>query len=78
MSTILSLLFGRTEKSAGQVQRPLYLGGLTSWCGHIPADVVRDLPRIAPMLARLGYDPTNPKPKYGEPDEWVLSKVRLL
>jgi len=66
------------ERSTDQVQRPLYLDALTSWFGHIPADVARDLPRIAPMLVRLGYDPTNPKPKYGEPDNWVLDKVKVL
>jgi len=65
----------RTEQSTDQVQRPLYLEALTKWFGQIPEDVMHDMPQIAPMLVRLGYDPTNPRPYYGDPDEWVLSKV---
>lgn len=30
------------------------------------------------MLGVLGYDPYNPTPKYGEPDEFVLGKVNYL
>jgi len=66
------------EKSTDQVQRPLYLDALTSWFGHIPDDVARDMAQIAPMLTRLGYEPANPTPKYGDPDEWVLNKVRTV
>ena len=63
------------EKSTDQVQRPLYLDALSSWFGKIPEDVLRDLPHIAPMLRRIGYDPYNHKPKYGVPDQLVLNKV---
>lgn len=50
---------------------------LTKWFGHIPPDVARDIPRIAPMLRILGYDPYDPTPKYGEPDDFILSKVNI-
>lgn len=66
------------EKSTDQVVRPLYLDGLNSWVGHIPSDVEKDLPNIAPMLTRLGYDPYDPSPKYGEPDAFIKELVSAL
>lgn len=64
------------ERSTDQVRKPLYLDALTSWFGKFPPDVVRDLPRIAPMLDKLGYDPHNMRPSYGTPDQFVLDKSR--
>ena len=69
------MCFNSVEKSTDQVQRPLYLDSLNSWFGKIPNDVVRDMAKIAPMLKRIGYDPFDQTPKYGEPDELVLNKV---
>lgn len=65
------------EKSTDQVQRPLYLEALTSWFGHIPSDVERDMAKIAPMLSKLGYDPYNPRPGYGEPDEFIRQQLKI-
>nr|XP_039252059.1 protein-tyrosine sulfotransferase 2-like [Styela clava] len=65
----------KLEKSTDQVQRPLYLDALTSWFGHIPEDVERDMAKIAPMLSKLGYDPYNPRPNFGEPDEFIKKLV---
>lgn len=65
------------EKSTDQVQRPLYLDALTSWFGHIPPDIERDMPKIAPMLKKFGYDPYNPRPSYGEPDEFIKQQLKL-
>jgi len=36
--------------------------------GKIPQDVIAQMDTIAPMLRRLGYDPTANPPNYGEPD----------
>lgn len=36
------------------------------------------MPKIAPMLKVLGYDPYDRYPKYGEPDDFVLSKVSRI
>jgi len=66
------------ERSTDQVQKPLYLSALTSWFGKFPEDVERDLPKIAPMLQKLGYDPTNMRPSYGTPDEFVLNKTKTF
>lgn len=65
----------KLEKSTDQVQRPLYLDALTSWFGHIPEDVERDMAKIAPMLSKLGYDPYNPRPSFGEPDEFIKKQM---
>nr|AAM09087.1 tyrosylprotein sulfotransferase-2 [Halocynthia roretzi] len=65
----------KLEKSTDQVQRPLYLDALTSWFGHIPEDVERDMAKIAPMLTKLGYDPSIQRPSYGEPDEFIKSQM---
>uniref|UniRef100_H2ZQW5 Protein-tyrosine sulfotransferase n=1 Tax=Ciona savignyi TaxID=51511 RepID=H2ZQW5_CIOSA len=68
---ISNISLSNVEKSTDQVQRPLYLDALSSWFGKVPDDVMRDMNNIAPMLGRLGYDPYNPTPQYGVPDEFV-------
>ncbi|CAK8692618.1 protein-tyrosine sulfotransferase 1-like [Clavelina lepadiformis] len=73
-----NISLSNVEKSTDQVQRPLYLDALSSWFGNIPQDVARDMAQIAPMLRTLGYDPNDPHPKYGEPDELVLNNTRQV
>lgn len=63
--------------STDQVQRPLYLDALTKWCNEIPNDVKRDMPFLAPTLHLLGYNPLDNNPTYGEPDDFVLGKLKL-
>ncbi|KAG9333943.1 hypothetical protein JZ751_009333 [Albula glossodonta] len=69
------------SKSTDQVVRPVNVDALSKWVGHIPEDVLKDMPLIAPMLARLGYDPLANPPNYGKPDPqigafpWQLSLV---
>ncbi|KAB1256247.1 Protein-tyrosine sulfotransferase 2 [Camelus dromedarius] len=53
----------KTERSTDQVIKPVNLEALSKWTGHIPRDVIRDMAQIAPMLARLGYDPYANPPK---------------
>lgn len=62
------------EKSTDQVVKPLYTDSLKSWVGHIPEDVMKDLPKISPMLKILGYDPLSKDPSYGKPDQEVQDK----
>ena len=45
---------------------------MSKWVGAIPDDVVEDMANIAPMLAKMGYDPNANPPKYGDPDPEVL------
>lgn len=59
----------KVERSTDQVVKPINLAALASWVGKIPADVVRDMDLIAPMLRRLGYDPLANPPNYGNPDK---------
>ncbi|CAL8365389.1 unnamed protein product [Lota lota] len=54
----------KVERSTDQVMRPLNTDALAKWVGHIPPDVLRDMAHIAPMLARLGYDPRANPPEY--------------
>lgn len=54
----------RVERSTDQVMKPVNTDALSTWVGHIPADVMSDMAEIAPMLARLGYDPNANPPDY--------------
>ncbi|KAM5192538.1 protein-tyrosine sulfotransferase 2 isoform 1-T4 [Mantella aurantiaca] len=68
----------KTEKSTDQVMKPVNLEALSKWVGKLPADIVEDMPRIAPMLARLGYDPYANPPRYGNPDAIVVNNTHRI
>lgn len=68
----------RVERSTDQVIKPVNVEALSKWVGKIPADVVRDMAVIAPMLSRLGYDPLANPPNYGRPDPKVLDNTRRV
>lgn len=68
----------RVERSSDQVIRPVNVEALSKWVGQIPGDVVRDMPSIAPMLAKLGYDPRANPPNYGSPDSDVADNTRMV
>ena len=61
----------KVERSSDQVIKPINLDALNSWVGKIPNDVVAQMDKIAPMLRRLGYDPTANPPNYGKPDDKI-------
>ncbi|TDH15247.1 hypothetical protein EPR50_G00029700 [Perca flavescens] len=65
----------KVERSTDQVIKPVNVEALSKWVGKIPADVVRDMAVIAPMLSRLGYDPHANPPNYGRPDPKVLDNT---
>lgn len=54
----------KVERSTDQVMKPVNTEALSKWVGQIPLDVVNDMAEIAPMLARLGYDPHANPPDY--------------
>jgi len=62
----------KVERSSDQVVKPVNLEAMSKWVGAIPDDVVEDMANIAPMLAKMGYDPNANPPKYGDPDPEVL------
>ncbi|KAL6098795.1 protein-tyrosine sulfotransferase 1-like [Pungitius pungitius] len=62
----------KVERSTDQVMKPVNTDALSKWVGHIPADVISDMAEIAPMLARLGYNPHANPPDYTKPEP-VLS-----
>ncbi|XP_063082078.1 protein-tyrosine sulfotransferase 2 isoform X3 [Cavia porcellus] len=68
----------KIERSTDQVIKPVNLEALSKWTGHIPGDVMRDMAQIAPMLARLGYDPYANPPNYGNPDPFVINNTRRI
>lgn len=70
--------FCRVERSTDQVIKPVNVEALSKWVGKIPADVLRDMAVIAPMLSRLGYDPHANPPNYGRPDPRVLDNTRRV
>lgn len=68
----------KLERSTDQVVKPVNTETLAKWVGMIPEDVVRDMAEIAPMLSVLGYDPKANPPNYGNPDAFVLGKMRMI
>jgi len=74
----LSVSFHRVERSTDQVIKPVNVEALSKWVGKIPADVLQDMPVIAPMLAKLGYDPYANPPNYGKPDQKVVENTRRV
>ncbi|XP_028938042.1 protein-tyrosine sulfotransferase 1 [Ornithorhynchus anatinus] len=68
----------KVERSTDQVVKPVNAGALSKWVGKIPADVLQDMAAIAPMLARLGYDPYANPPNYGKPDQKILENTRRV
>lgn len=77
-NSCLCLGLPRVERSTDQVIKPVNVEALSKWVGKIPADVVRDMAVIAPMLSRLGYDPLANPPNYGRPDPKVLDNTRRV
>uniref|UniRef100_A0A3Q1DF68 Protein-tyrosine sulfotransferase n=1 Tax=Amphiprion ocellaris TaxID=80972 RepID=A0A3Q1DF68_AMPOC len=61
----------KVERSTDQVMKPVNTEALSKWVGHIPSDVISDMAEIAPMLARLGYDPHANPPDYTRPEPKV-------
>lgn len=57
--------------------KPINIEALSKWVGHIPADVVEEMDQVAPMLRKLGYDPSG-TPNYGEPDSFVMENMHEL
>uniref|UniRef100_F6XMW5 Protein-tyrosine sulfotransferase n=1 Tax=Ornithorhynchus anatinus TaxID=9258 RepID=F6XMW5_ORNAN len=68
----------KIERSTDQVIKPVNLEALSKWIGHIPEDVVQDMAHIAPMLAKLGYDPYANPPNYGDPDPFVVNNTNRM
>ncbi|KAJ1092759.1 hypothetical protein NDU88_005869 [Pleurodeles waltl] len=68
----------KIERSTDQVIKPVNLEALSKWVGHLPNDVVQDMPQIAPMLVRLGYDPLANPPSYGNPDPLVVNNTNRV
>ena len=68
----------RVEKSTDQVIKPVNLEALGRWVSSVPADVRRDIHKIAPMLSRLGYDADAYPPSYGQADALVANNTLLL
>lgn len=75
---IFCFFFPRVERSTDQVIKPVNVEALSKWVGKIPADVLQDMPVIAPMLAKLGYDPYANPPNYGKPDQKVVENTRRV
>lgn len=61
----------RVERSTDQVMKPVNTEALSKWVGHVPSDVINDMAEIAPMLARLGYDPHANPPDYTKAESTV-------
>lgn len=78
---LLSLGLCRVERSTDQVMKPVNTEALSKWVGQIPADVISEMAEIAPMLARLGYDPQANPPDYTKPEPMLSpfnsSQVRV-
>ena len=60
------------------MNKPINLDALTAWADHIPDDVREDMEELAPMLRKMGYDPTAYPPNYGEADPEVLERSKKI
>lgn len=58
--------------------KPINAEALKKWQQHFPEDVLKNAAEVAPMLARLGYDPYLLKPDYGSPDPLVRNNTELI
>jgi len=72
------VLLSKVERSSDQVIKPVNVEALTKWVGQMPQDVVADMAELAPMLAKLGYDPNANPPNYGSPDAFVADNTRRI
>ncbi|XP_026227044.1 tyrosylprotein sulfotransferase 1, like [Anabas testudineus] len=63
----------KVERSTDQVMKPVNTDALSKWVGNIPPDVISEMAEIAPMLARLGYNPHANPPDYTKPEQKVSS-----
>ncbi|TDH05010.1 hypothetical protein EPR50_G00139120 [Perca flavescens] len=68
----------KVERSTDQVMKPVNTDALSKWVGHIPSDVISDMAEIAPMLARLGYDPHANPPDYTRPEPTLFNDSQNL
>ncbi|KAL2094603.1 hypothetical protein ACEWY4_009322 [Coilia grayii] len=68
----------KTERSTDQVMNPVNTDALVKWVGKIPADVLKEMADIAPMLSRLGYDPHANPPDYTKLQEPSHDNSTLL
>lgn len=59
----------KTERSTDQVMNAVNTEALVKWVGKIPADVLKEMADIAPMLGHLGYDPLANPPDYAKLQE---------
>jgi len=64
------------ERSSDQIIKPVNLDALTTWVGTYPEDIVDEMDEIAPMLAKMGYDPDANPPNYGVPDGIVANNTK--
>ena len=62
------------ERSSDQVIRPVNTRALSEWVGAFPDHILDDMEVIAPMLRKLGYDPTKNPPSYGRPTRDIVNK----
>merc|ERR1711874_159892 len=66
------------ERSSDQIVKPVNAEALSKWVGTFPNDLVEDMADVAPMLSKLGYDPSMNPPFYGSPDNEVVNNTRNL
>ena len=46
-----------TEWSTSQVKKPIYDDAIHAWVDRLPKEVLDEVPKLVPMMAKLGYDP---------------------
>ena len=58
--------------------KPVNIASLYAWVGQIPKNIIDVMPKLAPMLKTLGYDPLANPSDYGEPDERVANNTKHM
>ena len=66
------------ERSSDQVIQPVNIKALSKWVGSFPDHILDDMEVIAPMLRKLGYDPTKNPPNYGRPARDIINNTNQV
>lgn len=66
------------ERSSDQVIQPVNIKALSKWVGSFPDHILDDMEVIAPMLRKLGYDPTKNPPNYGRPATDIINNTNQV
>ena len=67
--------FFSLEKSSDQVKEAVNLKALYKWCDHLPAKLLELVPRVAPVMRKMGYNVWRKWPDYRKMDSLITKNM---